>query len=84
LEIVSTLTLPNEAYSLRFNRLGNLLFIGSVKLLMIVGVSQNGNQMRVLAETQVHKRYTSNVVVHTVGEDNCILTGAVNGSLVRI
>jgi WD40 repeat protein len=84
LEILSTLEIPHEAYSFAFNPLGNLLFIGSVKNLMIVGVSPDGNQMRVLAQNDVHKRYITNVVVHTVGDDNCILSGAISGSLVLL
>jgi WD40 repeat protein len=78
----TTLTLDCKVYSLRFNRLGNLLIVGSAKNLMIVGVSPNGNQMRVLASNEVHNRYISDIVVHTDGNKTWILSVDINGSLV--
>lgn len=83
--IQSTLSLGSRVYSLRFNRLGNLLIVGSSKNLMIVGVSPNGNQMRLLAQNEVHTRHISDIVIvdHT-DDDNyiSILSAGINGSLV--
>lgn len=82
LEILSTLEIPNETYSLTFNRLGNLLIAGCVKTLVIVGVSPNGDNMRILAQNAVHKRCVSAVEIHPNGDETCILSGSFGGSLV--
>jgi len=79
--IISILTLPSEAYSLRFNPLGNLLFVGSSANIIIVGVSPNGDQMQILARNEIHSSSISNVAVHTDGDYTYILTVSINGSL---
>ena len=82
LEILSTLEITNEAYSLKFNPLGNLLIVGCVKNLVIVGVSPNGSNMRILAQNPVHKRFVTAVANHSNGDETFILSGSIDGSLV--
>ena len=84
LEILSTLEIPNETYSLTFNPLGNLLIAGCVKNLVIVGVSPNGDNMRILAQNEVHKRCVSTVAIHSEQKDDetyRILSGSIGGAL---
>jgi WD40 repeat protein len=82
LEIKSTLHIPSDALSMTFNQLGNLLIVGCVKNIVIVGVSPNGDAMQILAQNAVLKRYIPTVAVHTVDDKTCILSGAIDGRLV--
>ena len=82
LEIISTLTLPSPALTLRFNTLGNFLIIGCLMNLVIVRVSHNGEVMQILAQNEVLNRYIPTVAVHTDGCTPCILSGTTDGSLV--
>lgn len=81
-QIISTLNLPSEAFSMSFNSLGNLLIVGCVKNLVIVGVSPNGDNMRILAQSAVHRRFVPAVAIHSNGDETCILSGSFGGSLV--
>lgn len=82
LQIISTLNLPSEAFSMSFNSLGNLLIVGCVKNLVIVGVSPNGDNMQILAQNAVHRRYVQAVAIHSFKDKTCILSGSFGGSLV--
>jgi WD40 repeat protein len=82
LQIISTLNL-SEALSMSFNSRGNLLIVGCVKKLVIVGVSPNGDNMRILAQNAVHRRYVPAVAIHSFEEGiSYILSGSNGGSLV--
>lgn len=82
LEILSTLEIPKKTYSMSFNSLGNLLIVGCVKNLVIVGVSPNGDNMRILAKNEIDSRYVPAVAIHSNGDETCILSGSFGGSLV--
>jgi WD40 repeat protein len=82
LEILSTLKFPDEIYSMSFNSLGTLLIVGCVKNLVFVGVSPNGDNMQILAQNQVHKRFVTAVANHSNVDETCILSGSFGGSLV--
>jgi hypothetical protein len=56
--------------------------VGCVKNLVIVGVSPNGSNMRILAQNPVHKRFVTAVANHSNGDETFILSGSIDGSLV--
>lgn len=81
LEILSTLEFPDEIYSMSFNSVGTLLIVGCVKKLVIVWVSPNGDNMQILAQKAVHKRFVTAVANHSNVDGPCILSGSIDGSL---